>query len=143
MYDIVLANPPYSANQAERSESYQRDMEGALSLGALFVLGMVLSPQENSLRLDELSWFLQSYLHYHKKKRKKHNNILSPMYGTKYSNTIHPELQLLLLLACPLLPLHRDENSMLVSIVQLARSALAPSGRLLLQVPGGETRQPG
>lgn len=79
-------------------------MEGALSLGALFVLGMVLSPQEDSLRLDELFWFLQSYrFHYHKKKRKKHNNILSPMYGTKYSNTIHPELQLVLLLACPLL----------------------------------------
>lgn len=84
-------------------------MEGTLSLGALFVLGMVLSPQEDSLRLDELFWFLQSYrFHYHKKKRKKHNSILSPMYGTKYSNTIHPELQLVLLLACPLLPQGRE-----------------------------------
>ena len=30
------------------------------------------------------------------------------MYGTKYSNTIHPELQLVLLLACPLLPQGRE-----------------------------------
>lgn len=28
-YDLVIANPPYSASKAERLESYQRDMEDA------------------------------------------------------------------------------------------------------------------
>eukprot|EP00435_Cladocopium_sp_Y103_P062060 s429_g23.t1 len=64
-YDLVIANPPYSANRAERMESYQRDVEDAESSSG--------------------------------------------------------------------------SQSILVSIAQLALSALTPSGRLVLQVPREET----
>lgn len=64
LYDLVIANPPYSSSRAERMKSYQRDMDAESSSGS---------------------------------------------------------------------------QSILVSIAQLALSALAPSGRLVLQVPREET----
>lgn len=34
LYDLVIANPPYSSSRAERMESYQRDMDAESSSGS-------------------------------------------------------------------------------------------------------------